>query len=117
MKSKQSIYIPFVKGNRTVGEHTIDLMRQLRKGVRPSLEITSDGTVELNIAIEVDTEAPVAAPVAEAPVEEVSVEGSSTPTWNTKTKKADLILIVEEAGLEVPDGATKADILELLEGL
>jgi len=108
MKSKQSIYIPFVKGNRSAGEHTVDLMRQMRKG-HPVVSINPDGTLDIGMRVEID--APVEVAIEEAPVEIV------VPEWNSKTKKADLILIAEGAGLEAPEGATKADIIELLEGL
>ena len=105
MKSKQSIYIPFIRRSRPVGEHSVDLLRQVVKG-RKSVTINNDGTIDIAVEVEVDPE-----------VEETVVsEPVASPTWNSKTKKADLISIAEGLGIDVPSSATKAQIIELLEG-
>ena len=98
MKAKQSLYIPLVKGNRSVGEHSVELMRQIAKG-RRVVHIKSDNTIDIGVM-----------------VEEVVAEPEALQ-WHSKMKKAELTTVAEEAGLDIPDGATKADIIELLKGL
>jgi len=98
MKAKQSIYIPLVKGNRPVGEHSVELMRQIAKG-RRVVNINSDNTIDIGVEID------------EAVVE------PEAPQWHSKMKKDELTAVAEDAGLDIPEGATKVDIIELLKGL
>ena len=106
MKAKQSLYIPLVKGNRSVGEHSVELMRQIAKG-RRVVHIKSDNTIDIGVMVE----EVVAEPEVEVVAEPEALQ------WHSKMKKAELTTVAEEAGLEIPDGATKAAIIELLKGL
>jgi len=80
-------------------------MRQIKDAARASLEVASK-------------KAP--APVAEAvaapePVAEAPTPVPETPQYDASMKKADLLAIAEKAGVEVPDSATKAQIIALLD--